>query len=495
MKGDHFPKVDYKKTFIWNVPPKAVKGAMTQNTDGTYDYFGDFVTADAPGGKPADKLDDEDKKQLLKRFKEEKEKVDAFHQSLLQKEKEKKALKSEIGRRCFSATLLPVDLVVRVPASVTAGTEVAFSASASTVIVQPDPVETFRWDLGNGKKARGQTVKATYAKPGEYTLRLLAVDRYGAIGTLAKKITVKARPTALATPPAAMAGLKPVEAAVGDGTGTEAGNFIAPIAGPESDLSGTVQGEQPGPTTYYVGTVDAQGKKRFFQGVTDQAGHYAFKLAAGVVVASLFRKFDKRGEPDGGATCRVTNEPVHLGDTRELITTPPTGPAIIEGNSAYERGGMSQGILQLQTRGTGPDAKLLIDGKDSGSDTVAASDRSMIAKLHDDLGLGPHRFSVRSGGNESNSFGSIVSSLTFEPLGPLKQGSIQTVNLHVDGPRPQDAAVVIFSVSGAAQLLDGGETASVPLVNGVASVKIRGTRPGALQVRARLEVSSPDFRT
>jgi hypothetical protein len=41
---------DYVKTIIWNVPPKAVVGKIWQNKDGSYGYWGEFVTTKSPNG-------------------------------------------------------------------------------------------------------------------------------------------------------------------------------------------------------------------------------------------------------------------------------------------------------------------------------------------------------------------------------------------------------------------------------------------------------------
>lgn len=294
---------------------------------------------------------------------------------------------------------------------------------------------------------------------------------------------------------------KNVQPQPGDGSGTEGGVFLPPLAGrgPHSLVTGTVLApdEKPGPKTYYLGVVDAQGHKLFFRGLTDAAGRLRFVLPRfieGVVAVDLFRKFNRDGTPDAGARCLVANEPAHVADLQQLLHVPPRGPAVLEANSAVERGGNGQGLMALQTRGTDPLTSVVrLDGSTQYVDTLAASNESVLARVHDDAPLGVHRVTVRSSTGTTNAFATTVVTETFDRLPSLKPGQNATVTLHVGGLRPQDAAVVIFSVGGAARLVNGQPTATVPVVNGAASVDIRATNPGSLQIKTTLQVRSPDF--
>ncbi|HXM17988.1 MAG TPA: hypothetical protein VN934_04185 [Candidatus Tumulicola sp.] len=286
---------------------------------------------------------------------------------------------------------------------------------------------------------------------------------------------------------------QPVPASPGDGTGAETGNALPSIAGTTSQISGTVLGpdEKPGPTDFFVGTVDGSGRQSFFKSVTDRLGHFHIaKLAPGLVELFVFRHFDRNGRPDPGVRCAITDRPMHLTDTQIVARAPNNGPAVLEANSSYARGG----LMQLQTRGTNPaNAKILLDGSDNNVDTLAASDRSMVGKIHDGAAPGAKMVSVVSDGRALNAFSTRVVVQRFDPLPPLKQGSVASVTLHIEGLGPQDTAVVVFSVSGAADLATGGTTASVPVRDGIATVRIRGVRAGALNVSTELKVSSPDF--
>ena len=488
--GDHFPKVDYKKTFIWSKPPKAIKGAMTLNTDGSYDYFGEFSTADAPNGKPADKLTDEDKKLLRKRFDEEKKRVDEFAKKLEAEEAKNKPLKNEIGRRCFDGTMLPLHLVLSGPASARVGVRIPLTAFASTAIVRNDPLEFFRWDLGNGRKSRSRAVTAIYDRPGSYTVRLIAVDRYGAIGTLKQRINITAR--AVARPSAQLSAVQP---AAGEGSGVDSGVYAPPIASdPQEAIKVTVEGDQPGPTEFLVSTVDDQGKKRFLRGVTDQFGHALLTLGAGVAVAMIFKHFDKHGQPDQGSTCRFARQPSVLGETQELANVPKSGPAILRANSSIELGGRGRGIATWQVRGASAQTSMQVDGSTGGINTLAASDTSLVGKLNDNTILGQHVFIFTNAGVASNPFHANAVTLTFGALPRLRPGEVANVSVAIGGIRPQDNAVVVFSVGGAATVAGGGSTATSVVRDGTASVKIQATRPGELLITVRLEVSSPDFK-
>ena len=288
-------------------------------------------------------------------------------------------------------------------------------------------------------------------------------------------------------------------ASAGDGTGNESGNYLPPLAGRGGEITGTVVApeEQPGPHAFYVATVDANGQRTFFQSVSDAFGHFRLVLpaAAGLAAVEVFRHFDKNGQPDQGARCQISNQPAHVPDTQPLPHAPAHGPAILEANSSYERGGQGQGLIQLQTRGVNPQhAAVLVDGKPDAVDTLAASERGIVAKLHDDVALGRHAIAVASGSRKTNVFPTDVVTLQFDQAPQLKTGEVQPVTLHVVGVGPGEQATVTFTVSGAATLESGAESVKVPLQNGTASVRIRGVRPGALTIRVLLEVDLPEFR-
>ncbi len=134
--------------------------------------------------------------------------------------------------------------------------------------------------------------------------------------------------------------------APGDGTGTDSGVYFPAVSGNRSEVTGTVQDEQGGggPQAFIVGSVDAQGHKKFWHSITDKDGHFHFLVPAiaGLVGLEVFKHFNKDSQPDTGSQCHVTDGPVHLPGGTALTNVPPNGPAITEGYSAYEEGGMAR---------------------------------------------------------------------------------------------------------------------------------------------------------
>ncbi|MBV8367183.1 MAG: hypothetical protein JO194_11890 [Candidatus Eremiobacteraeota bacterium] len=284
----------------------------------------------------------------------------------------------------------------------------------------------------------------------------------------------------------------PVSPSPGTGAGTEGGVYLAPAAGPRSVMFGTVEDPSTGtvgPTAYVVGVVQPDGKKTFWHGVTDANGHLNFKLPAIAISAvTLFRFFDKEGIPDKGAECTVGTNPVP--DLEQIPEIPAhQTPAVLGGSSSLQRGGADRGLFNLETRGNDPlDTRVVIDGRPTGADVVGASNRSISARLEDDLTLGRHTFAIQSDGKRSNAFEADVLEITPDPLPTQHVGSVNTVRVHVIGLPLSDSATMTFDVGGAATLLDGGSQVTVPVKNGVAEIQIRGVRSGESLVRFRLQV-------
>ena len=311
----------------------------------------------------------------------------------------------------------------------------------------------------------------------------------------------------------------------GGGSGADAGVNMPPIAGAHAEIFGTIvaANEPVGPKAFYVGTVDYAGHKTFYASASDALGHLHFKLPSAANVASVlvFRAFDRNGKPDSGGTIQVTDAPAHIPNTLPLANTAVTGPQIIEANTAYELGGQGQGLVYLQVRNVDPrEAVMLVDGSARDADILAASDRSIVAKLHDTIGTGPHVFGVRSGprpvqlssysdqtvgggGRPVMGWGGRIAyplysadvvRLRFDPFGPLKIGESQTITLHVTGvPADQDARAVM-SVTGGAALEGGGNAITVPVQTGIAQIRIRAIAAGKVAITATVTVQLPDFR-
>jgi hypothetical protein len=70
--------------------------------------------------------------------------------------------------------------------------------------------------------------------------------------------------------------------------------------------------------------------------------------------------------------------------------------------------------------------------------------------------------------------------LTVDPIATSEVGTVQTVRVHVHG---LSTGNMLFEVSGAAQLLNGQSSVTVPVKDGIAEVQIRGTSKGAAAVK------------
>lgn len=75
LPGDNHKNEDYRKTLLWLVPGKAIKGTITQGTDGSLTFDGEFSTPRSPNGKPANQLDDTEKDNLKALLRQEQPKA------------------------------------------------------------------------------------------------------------------------------------------------------------------------------------------------------------------------------------------------------------------------------------------------------------------------------------------------------------------------------------------------------------------------------------
>jgi hypothetical protein len=285
----------------------------------------------------------------------------------------------------------------------------------------------------------------------------------------------------------------------GNGNGEDAGIYLPPLASTGAEVDGTVIDQSDtgvGPKSFYIATVDANGERKVYRGLTDAVGRFRFRLPAlvGITAVEVFRRFDRNGRPDRGARCQVTNAPQHLRGLQRLKSIPASGPAIVEGNSAYDRAGESQGLVQMQTRGIEPHySNVSVDGRPTGAKTLAASDRSIVAKLDSNLSLGLHTLALTSGTTATNGYSADVITQRFDPLPAMTPGNVYPVRLHVEGVPAADQAAVVFAVSGSAELATRAASQRVPIQDGVATVQIRALHAGAVSIRTRIEVARPEL--
>ena len=286
-----------------------------------------------------------------------------------------------------------------------------------------------------------------------------------------------------------------VPAQPGSGSGSEDGTYLPPLAGAGGEITGTVVADSgAGPTDFYVASVDDDGKMSYWKSSTDSNGRFHLRLPQGttkLVSLLLFKHFDAQGRPDKGAATTIATGSSHLENSIAVTNVPSNGPAIVEARTSYERGGQERGLVPLHVRDVDPlSARVTLDGSDRAIDTLAASDVSILGKLHDDASLGRHAIAVRSSTGTTNAQTADVVALRFDPIGKLMPGEVVPVRLHVDGVG-NDPARVTFTVSGSASIADGSPSATVPVADGVATTDIRGRQPGALVLRTQLDVAIP----
>ncbi len=279
----------------------------------------------------------------------------------------------------------------------------------------------------------------------------------------------------------------------GNGVANETA-YLPDVAGPSSVIVGTVDDpDQEGPSAeVIVQYEDTKGRSKFFKTLTDAQHLVHLKALADTARITLFKAFDKDGKPDARAVhCDIAGDGVVKGSD-PIAKLPPRGPAITRASSAYERG--TRGLVNLQTRGLEPSTTMLtLDGSPRGIRTLAVSNLSAKGQIEGDATLGTHLFSATSAGGRTNDVPADVVSLRPDPLAPTRPGVVQTLTVHCDGLPPTHPAVMFFSVSGATQLADGGELATVPVKDGIAQVRIRGVHSGSAIVRFKLHVTIPGY--
>ncbi len=286
-------------------------------------------------------------------------------------------------------------------------------------------------------------------------------------------------------------------------TGAQAGNgasnetaYLPDVAGPSSQVVATFSDpDQSGPSGQaFVAFDDRSGHRTFFKTLASAQHHVVFKVLEGAVAVWLFKSFKGDGTPDDAAVkCAIGG---NVDGTQAISHVASSGPAITRASSAYERGGSANGIVSVQTRGDDPlNSRVLMDGSDANIQTLAASDMSVKARLSDDTPLGRHQFAVQSGGKVSGSFPADVVTLRADPVAGGEPGTVSTLTVHCDGLPPADSGTMYFLVSGSARLEDGSETTSVPVRDGIAQVRIRGTHAGAALVKFKLQARINGFWT
>jgi len=281
-------------------------------------------------------------------------------------------------------------------------------------------------------------------------------------------------------------------------TASEGHAYLPKVAGPGSSIVATfVDPAQSGPSDVLVTLFTDDGQQHSYRTRTQSDHHLAFAiptLLAGVLVKEVFlsQGFDDRGRPDPAAARMEVSSDAVVPNTDAIGPPPSTRVAIVRGSSAYERA-PGRGIVDLQVRGVDPsDATLEIDGSTVGISTRAVSNESIEGELDPGVAEGRHVITVLSGGGSSNPMPADVVTLIPHPLPPSEPGTVETLVIECHG-LGSDPATMAIAVSGAATLASGGDQTTVPVVDGVAQVQIRGVRAGAAIARFRLHVRIPGY--
>jgi PKD repeat protein len=89
---------------------------------------------------------------------------------------------------------LPIPIFEVTPSVARANTELTFDASGSVVSNVPEGnvAVGWSWKFGDGKTAKGEVVKHTYEKAGNYTIELTVTDSAGRDASVTETLTVEA---------------------------------------------------------------------------------------------------------------------------------------------------------------------------------------------------------------------------------------------------------------------------------------------------------------
>jgi hypothetical protein len=292
------------------------------------------------------------------------------------------------------------------------------------------------------------------------------------------------------TPTLGQGVFKSIQLGASDGTGSSQVAFAPPVAGQGSTILATVTDpNEEGPHGVVMATVDQDGKRNFFKGVTDNAGKLALVLPLGVTAFELL-KVDQNGTPTTLAHTDV-GPATHVTGTTPVppAQIPSQGPAVTEVTSTVEMTKTNPGTVVLHTQNTNPlTTQLQIDDKPMS--LMAASDQSAVGLPPAGTTPGPHQITATSDGVKSNSVTTDATIVTANPIPLMHTGSTAQVMLHVEGIPEDHSPTVHFAVSGAAKLASGALTADVPVKDGMATVKIQGVHPGQVVVSYQVHATS-----
>jgi hypothetical protein len=218
-------------------------------------------------------------------------------------------------------------------------------------------------------------------------------------------------------------------------------------------------------------------------------------LGGGLATIGIVREFDPQGQPVVTSTMHV-GDPPHIEGTEPVRDVPPSGPAIRETNPTIQPGETMTVHLQGNDPAT---TRFLLDGKPL--QTLAVSNNSALVRFDSELGPGHSQLVMET--HDPSDPARVVRTvpltidivkLTAHPLPVSHPGVTESAIVDVAGLEPSDRATMTFTLEGgAARIVGGGTTITVPVTNDQASVQLLGQHAGQVMLHYRLNVANPQF--
>ena len=277
-------------------------------------------------------------------------------------------------------------------------------------------------------------------------------------------------------------------------TTSTAGITLPPSAGAQSEIVLNVdsdsQDAQAGAGGVLLLTVDQTGDQKVYRAQPKDGRLELVAALSGAALATIevLKGFDEQGKPVVASRLDV-GDPAHLPDTDPVADVPPSGPAIREVPQSAEPGD----TLPLHIQGNDPETtRFLLNGQPM--KTLAVSDNSALVRIDSATALGHQQLVMRTGTQQTAPLTIAVVKLTPHPIPLARPGVKVTARIDVAGLAPSDGATMDFALEGDVfQIVGGGTTRTVPVINGVAQLQLIGRHAGEAFLRYQLHVKNPQF--
>jgi hypothetical protein len=192
---DNAKDEDYQKTLFWSIPPRILKGTITQKVpvNGAPPeivFEGDFWTPRSPNGKDGSKLDDTEKDNLLALLRDEIFAVEERYEFL----RSHGLLAAVTENRPSGGMRLAVKLAAPATARVGEAVHPTFSATLAPGV--PARVARVDWFTSDGRRFVGEHPSISFGEPGIHTLRVRVRDQWNGEGRAERRIVVRGTPAA-----------------------------------------------------------------------------------------------------------------------------------------------------------------------------------------------------------------------------------------------------------------------------------------------------------